>query len=178
MPAEVAAAIGGPMPAVPSGQRFWRAGDWGIQPHHIRAAISHGLTLAQACRVWGRARCHTLRIVHRYGMVWPNMDRMRSGRWAWYRGQWLQLGTIARLNGSCAQTLHKDYHRGIHGAALVERRERRVLPDVYETGHSHSDWRHILEHAEEKGAQVTSKLFDVPIGAIRCAQRGEWERLG
>jgi len=130
-----------------------------------------------AIRRWGRGG----------GIRWPcpkvRLNSLRNGRdksakKVEYKGAIRTLAEIARMSGISYTTVCRRHSKGDRGEALgrpVKHSGKR--PKIYDLGHSWSDWQMILEVAEKKTLNATSRQFGVPLGAITAAQRGEWFRL-
>ena len=167
--ARIEAAYGAPVTEV-----IWQFAQAGYEQQH--AAQILGVTPSRI-RVW-RAKA---------GFRWPtpqsrlaNITRHskdRATRTEW-RGERLTLTEIAERSGIPRQRIRQRYSRGDRGERLTRPPQRYTMPKpVYEVGYTYADWQAVLEYSRGRTVNAVALCFDLPIGAIKAAQAGQWERL-
>lgn len=107
-----------------------------------------------------------------------------------YGGKWMPLERASKMSGISYATLWLRYQRGERGDNLfrpVTHHHSRQPKPIYEVGLSHEEWRGVLavyDHligvygSRSVAKRRTANRCGVPAGAIGCAERGEWHRLG
>jgi len=147
-----------------------------VRVGEIEHCIARGMTTHEAARALNVRRHGLCKQARRLGLHWPNRQHGRD-RCVWAFGRWWNFAEIAREAGATRVGVRRRYLRGDRGESLF-RAPRRVADDGWELGLSGSDWGAIVEYAQTHSAHAAADLFDVPIGAVNAALRGEWELLG
>lgn len=143
----------------------------------LEQAVDDGLTQIEAAKRIGCGSATVQRYAKRHGVRWPSKAE-REARYAVVRGQRMSLREIAAEYGIPWQTVAKRWERGLRGNDLAHPvKHYRQAPDVYELDKPMTFWMGVRELATARSPDKAARDFDVPIGAVNAAVRGEWERL-
>lgn len=145
----------------------------------LEQAVADGLSQQEAAERFQCARQTVQRCRKKYAVRWPHRGAHKPSRFVELNGEWLSLAEVARRYGFDRDVICKRFHNGDRGAHLV-RPLRHVTPPpkCYEVGLSRSDWQVVMAVAREHTPLTAARRFDIPLGAVTAALRGEEERLG